>query len=209
MADARWPWGRSCCTRTSWATRCIFVAALAAGVIVWRRRGAAGAPARLWAALGAAGALAFLVALKWQPWNSRLRTPLFVVACPLIGVALEGRRRLAAAWATAFCLLALPSLLFTWPRALVGEGSVLTMPHVAQRFRNQPQLQPVYEAAADLVRDMRCERVGMVLGWDGPEYPFWPLLRVRLGRDVRVEHVLVENASARLAPPFAAPPRAR
>ncbi len=183
-----------------------FVAALVAGVIVRRRRGAPGAPARLWAVLSAASALAFVIALKWQPWNSRLHLPLFVLACPLIGLAFEGRRRLAAAWAAAFCLLAVPSLLLTWPRTLVGEGSVLTMPRVTQRFRNHPQLQPVYETAADLVRDMGCRRVGMVLDWDSPEYPLWPLLEARLGRDVRLEHALVENASARLAPPLADAP---
>ena len=73
-----------------------FVAALVAGVIVWRRRGASGAPARLWAALSVASALAFVVVLKWQPWNSRLHLPLFVLACPLIGLAFEagvGSRR--------------------------------------------------------------------------------------------------------------------
>ena len=183
-----------------------FIAALVAGVIVWRRRGASGDTARLWVALGAASALAFLVGLKWQPWNSRLHLPLFVLACPLIGVAFEGRRRVAAAWAMAFCVLALPSLLLTWPRTLVGAGNVLTTPRVAQRFRNHPQLQPVYEAAADLVRDMRCRRVGMVFGWDGPEYPLWPLLQARLGNDVRLEHALVENASGRLAPPQADAP---
>jgi hypothetical protein len=183
-----------------------FVAALVAGMVVWRRRGASDGTARLWAALAAASALAFVIALKWQPWNSRLHLPLFVLACPLIGMAAEGRRRLAAAWATAFCMLALPSLLMTWPRTLVGDGSVLTMPRTAQRFRNHPQLEPVYEAAADLVRDMRCQRVGMVFGWDGPEYPLWPLLRARLGRDVRLEHALVENPSGRLDPPDASAP---
>ena len=183
-----------------------FVAALVAGVVVWRRRGASGAPVRLWAILSAASALAFVVALKWQPWNSRLHLPLFVLACPLIGVAFEERRRLAAVWATAFCLLAVPSLLLTWPRSLVGEGNVVTMPRMTQRFRNHPQLQPVYETAADLVRDMGCRRVGMVLDWDSPEYPLWPLFEARLGRVVRLEHALVENASARLAPPSAEAP---
>jgi hypothetical protein len=43
----------------------------------------------------------------------------------------------------------------------------------------------------------------MVFGWDGPEYPLWPLLQARLGRDVWLEHALVENASARLALPDA------
>jgi hypothetical protein len=182
-----------------------FVAALLAGAVVWRRR-VSGVPARLWAALAATSALMFVAALKWQPWNSRLHLPLFVLACPLIGIAFGARRRLTAACAIAVCLAAVPSLLATWPRTLVGEGSVLTMPRDTQRFRNHPHLQAVYEAAADLVRDVRCREVGMVFGWDGPEYPLWPLVRARAGRDVRLEHALVENGSAGLAPPRAKAP---
>jgi hypothetical protein len=181
------------------------LAGLAAGIAVWRRREAFGAPARLWVWMCAAGAVAFCATLKWQPWNSRLHLPLFVLAAPLIGVALARHRRLATVWATGFCLLALPSLATTWPRHLVGPGSVVTMSRTAQRFRNHPQLQPAYEAAAKVVGDAGCTRVGLVLGGDGWEYPLWPLLRERLGADLRMEHVLVENASAHLAPPAGAP----
>ena len=39
-----------------------------------------------------------------------------------------------------------------------------------------------------------------------PEYPLWPLLRGAARRGVRLEHVLVENASGRLAPPLADAP---
>ena len=179
-----------------------FLAALAAVVIIWRRREAFPVPVRGWAGLSVASALAFVVALKWQPWNSRLHLPLFVLACPLIGIAFEGRRRLNAIWAAIFCLVTLPSLGVTWPRTLVGPGSVLTLSREAQRFRNHPKLHPVYGAAADVVRDLRCTRVGLVLDWDGFEYPFWPLLRARIGEAVRLEHALVENASGRLPPSF-------
>ena len=182
------------------------MAALVAGVVVWRRREAFGTPVRLWALMSAAGAIAFCAALKWQPWNSRLHLPLFVLASPLIGVVLERHRRLAVACAIGLCALALPSLAVTWPRPLVGPDSVITMPRAAQRFRNHPGLQPVYEAAAGVVGDMGCRRVGLVLGWDGWEYPLWPLLRARLGPGLRIEHALVQNVSRRFALPVAGAP---
>jgi hypothetical protein len=137
----------------------------------------------------------------WQRGNSRRHLPLFVLAAPLIGVGLEGRRRLAVVLATAFGLLALPSLAATWPRELLGPRSVLTMPRPAQQFRNHPMLQPVYEAAADVLSTMGCARVGLVLGGDDWEYPFWPLLRARFGEGLWMEHVLVQNASAGLSAP--------
>jgi hypothetical protein len=175
------------------------LAGLAAGVAVWRRREAFGMPVRLWALMTVAGAIVFCAVLKWQPWNSRLHLPLFVIAAPLIGVGLEDRRRLTVVCVTAFSLLALPSLAVMWPRELLGPDSVLTTPRAVQRFRNHPQLRPVYEAAADVLSTMECKRVGLVLGGDDWEYPFWPLLRARLGADLRMEHVLVQNASTRLA----------
>jgi hypothetical protein len=180
------------------------LAGLVAAFAVWFRRGAFGERARLWTWMCAASAIVFCATIKWQPWNSRLHLPLFVLVSPLIGVGLERPRRLAAACAVAFCLLAVPSLVATWPRHLVGPDSVVTMPRTAQRFRNHPQLRPVYEAAAGVVERMECKQVGLILGGDGWEYPLWPLLRARLGEDLRMEHVLVQNASARFGAP--APP---
>jgi hypothetical protein len=177
------------------------IASLTAAVAVWRRREAFEPPVRSWAWLTAATALAFCVGIKWQIWNSRLHLPLFVLATPLIGVCLGRRRRLAFFWATAFCVLALPSLVAIQPRPLVGRRSVVATPRMAQVFRNEPQIQPVYEAAVELLGEMRCQRVGLVLGGNDWEYPFWPLLRVRFGTDLRIWHVLVTNASARVAAP--------
>src|SRR5262245_214258 len=176
------------------------LAGVVACVLVWRRRAALGTPARLWGWTSLAAALAFCAAVKWQPWNSRLHLPLFVLAAPLLGIALGYSRRATVIWATAFCLVALPGLALTSPRPLVGPQSVLTLPRSVQRFRNRPQLQAVYEAAADALTGLRCQRVGLVLGGDGWEYPFWPVLRARFGDGLRMDHALVENPSARFAP---------
>jgi hypothetical protein len=136
----------------------------------------------------------------------RYHLPLFILLSPLLGVALERRRWLAAAWAASWALLALPSLALTSPRPLIGAHSVLTTPRTDQQFRLRPTLQPVYEAAARVISDMRCTQVGIVLCCNDWEYPFWPLLRARLGEDFRLEHAVVKNASAPLADRALGPP---
>jgi hypothetical protein len=57
------------------------------------------------------------------------------------------------------------------------------------------------EAAVEVLGDVRCQRVGLVRGGNDWEYPVWSFLRTRFGADVRVWHVMVENASSRLAGP--------
>ena len=184
------------------------LAGLMAGMAIWSRRDAFGASRRLWVCLSLASAIVFIVALKWQVWNSRLHLPLFVLLCPLIGVTLENRHRLAAAWGTSFCVLALVSLAVTWPRPLIGPDSVLTMPRTAQQFRSRPQ------APARLRgRRGRAQRHAMYAGGPGTWHERLgisvlaaPPGRARLGPDVRMEHVLVQNASGRLVDRALGPP---
>ena len=52
-------------------------------------------PLRAYVAALALSAAALCIGLKWQVWISRLQLPLFVLACPLIGVAAD---RLPPAW---------------------------------------------------------------------------------------------------------------
>ncbi len=179
----------------------LLLVAVAFGVLVvvpprrlQRRRAALMAAALL------GGALLFSGYLRWQPWGSRLQLPLFVLAAPLVGAVLErAPLRLHRLGAVVLLLWALPFLLHNESRPLVGRRNVFNTPRVEQYFSNWPELARSYRGAAAAVAERHCTEVGVVLGWNTYEYPLWALLQRDSRRPVRVEHLGVENASARFA----------
>jgi len=144
---------------------------------------------RAYALALAAGFLTFSYLLKWQPWGSRLQMPFFVLGAPLIALTLWQLLRPNTARAvTALVLLAsLPWVLFNESRMLVPRPSrsvlwdrnARTVFNTSRRdmyFRNRPELAEPYEAAAQKIEAAGCREVGLVIGSDDYEYPFWVLL---------------------------------
>jgi hypothetical protein len=167
-------------------------------------------PARLraYVAALALSAAALCIGLKWQVWVSRLQLPVFVLACPLIGVA--GDRlppRVGRAGGALLLVVALPWVLCNYTRRLVGPGSILVTPRIEQYFANDRALLGPYRRAARAVAAAGCAEAGLVIGGDEFEYPLWVLLAKEAGRPVAVRHVQVGNDSAAregtVAPPCA------
>jgi hypothetical protein len=157
-----------------------------------------------YAAATAAGYVLFCVVLRWQPWHSRLHLPLFVLWAPFIGPVLGGR--LPRAWSTVLAgvliVAAMPWVVYTQSRPLVGPRSVLVLGRVDQYFQNAPWVRDAYLGAVDALAARGCSTVGLISGPGDLEYPLWPLLNARLGTSVRLEHVGVENQSARVPMPL-------
>ncbi len=152
--------------------------------------------------LGAAFLL-FCFVLKWQPWNSRLQLPLFVLAAALAGCALS-RLRPERIWAARWAMLALligalPGMFNNPSRPLIGEKNVFAVARTDQYFTNMPSLAVPYEGAVQYTAGLSCQSIGLILGQDDWEYPFWVLLQNALHGRVRIEHVVVQNVSQRIA----------
>ena len=69
----------------------------------------------------AAAFLLFCSALKWQPWNSRLHLPLFVLSSAFIATVLDvsERRKLATSLGTILLVAALPWVLYNYSRPVI------------------------------------------------------------------------------------------
>lgn len=154
--------------------------------------------------LGLAGAfVAFSLVLKWQPWHGRLHLPWFVLAAPLVGVAAERwRRRSVMVAVAAMGLFAVPPLLKNNLGPLVLRSTVFTVPRSRQYFHwfGQPSNArlPEYLAAVEVLHAAECRDVGLLIGWDDWEHPWWVFLSDEGRRPIRIRHVAVENPSARL-----------
>ena len=147
------------------------------------------------------GFVLFCALLRWQPWHARLHLPWLVLGAPAVGVVL-GAARPARVWLVPAVLLvaALPvGVAGNATRPLLGPSSVLATPQLHQRFHGDAVLLAAHRRVSDE-------------SWRPPPAPRWGLgssatpgvpVMVLLsagGREVRLSHVRVSNATARVAP---------
>jgi hypothetical protein len=151
--------------------------------------------------------------VKWQPWGNRLFLYLVVLAAPLAGLMLAavfaaaGARRtrqaggesprpraLLAGFVTASLVAGGVagglSVLYGWPRRLVGSQSALVLDDWHGRFVTRPAWADQYAQVAAVVRDSGAQRIGIVQRNDTWEYPWWLLLP---GRELIATQSMLPN----------------
>ncbi len=150
-------------------------------VVLWargRRRGLIPYSAGLWVAW-----LGYHVWMRWQPWASRLHTPVFVLAAPLLALAVNpggarsGRRDLR--WICLLvCLYGLPYAFQNGSRPLVGRGERDRDRRYAMFASQDRPMARVEEAEAlrALLEARGVSRLGWMAGGNSYEYPYWAIL---------------------------------
>ena len=179
------------------------VLAIASVVVVLLPGGKPPFPRRRYALCLFAGSLLFLIALRWQPWITRLQLPLFALTAPLAAcLPIEGgrdrwRRRGKAVLAAA---LAIGLIAYAWrplwenshrplfPPSGFGD-SIWAKTGNEILFLPRPELQSSYEAAARYAAQQGDSRIGVLTTGNDWEYPLWRLLRQNGVQDLRIEHV--------------------
>ena len=167
----------------------------------------------LYSACCVLGFLAFCLLLRWQPWNSRLHLPLFFLVSPIVGItSVLLSKRLGTGAAILLTMAALPYLLFNPTRALATvppdwvnsfsalkalapSRTVFNTPRWIRYFNDQ-QTQDSYSEVVEYIVAQGCAEVGLYLGMNDWEYPYWALLRSRGMDHLCIRHVGVSNVSA-------------
>ena len=152
----------------------------------------------------AAGFVLFSLLFEWQPWQSRLQLPFFVLSSAFAAVVLHNafHHRLVSLLIVALIVSSFPYLLNNPSRPLTGANNVLSSDRISQYFKNEPPLAIPYERAAALVRATQCTEVGLITGGNDWEYPLWVLTGAANGC-LRLEHIAVDNVSRRMSVGFA------
>lgn len=155
-------------------------------------------------------ALPFCVILRWQPWESRLLLPYFLLMTPAVGLmpARVRARYVAALMIVLLMAYAVPFALFNNTRPLleltkrndasyeVGLSRFLHLGRHQLYMMNSPDFYEPYKRAAVLATSNNCRDVGLLIGGNTQEYPLWSYLRQRDER-VRMFHIDVTNVSAK------------
>jgi hypothetical protein len=135
----------------------------------------------------------FCAYMKWQPWNSRLHLPWFILWAPFVATAITSLR---ISWINQ--LLPVLLLVYALPWVLINQSkpllpiprSILEMDRLSLYFFNRPEFEQPYREAIRFLADAGAnQRVGLVLNEDDWEYPLWALAK----DDARTQGIVFEH----------------
>ncbi len=159
-----------------------------------------------WLMLTVIGSFCLLIA--WQPWITRLQTPIFALCAPLFGFALGGVNLKEHVYLRSFiifiCLTALVPLLMNVLRPIIpyyaGYPSFWNSTREELYFVKLPQLKQNYIDAVTKLAKENPKDVALIFGEDSVEYPLWPLLQNRMQVLPVMHHSFNKQLQAKPAP---------
>ncbi|MEH2305522.1 ArnT family glycosyltransferase [Nostoc sp.] len=142
--------------------------------------------------------LLFCYLVKWQAWNSRLHLTFFVLTSPFLGVVLSNLKKQKIANIVVIFLLisSFPWVFFNRYRPIIDSNNIFQQSRNEQYFSNRKYLKNTYLGAVEFLNSKKCSTIGLSMGNDPWEYPFWVLLRQNNQEIVKIQHINVTNNSA-------------
>jgi hypothetical protein len=128
------------------------------------------------------GFFLFSSIFKFDLLGSRYHMSFFVLAAPFVACSLKPllRKNLITFLVSALLIIgALPALFRLDSRPLLSQedrGSILRIRRLDQYFWEAPRLDEPYIETTEIIEAEGCNKVGIMLRGDTPEYPLWVLL---------------------------------
>jgi hypothetical protein len=168
--------------------------ALFLGILVLSGNGKPGRTLRWYTLAVFVGAISFCFVLRWQPWNSRLHLPLFVLASPFIACALDRRfsARVVRFLALVLFICAMPMLLRNESRPLLSRHTVLAVARERLYFATVPEIYAPLVSTATLLSQSGCSKLGFISSSEDWEDLLWVVMRNRTRSNVSIVHVSVQ-----------------
>jgi len=143
----------------------------------------------------------FNLLLKWQPWVNRLLLPPLILTAPFLGCVLSEAvgKKISYGLCILLFLFSLPWLFLNESRPLLAKENIVTKKRIDQYFANNPGFQFSYQRAVQDLNAKECGHIGLSFGSDSWEYPLWAMMNLNKKKAFRIEHVNVDNDSAKLA----------
>lgn len=155
------------------------------------------------------------VLLKWNPWLSRLHTPVFMLGCLIVAAVLSRMNYRASALTAILCLIGTVNVLLSGnPRSVLTAVEAVSGndPRIDRYFDNSVPLAEKYKKAVSVVKENNPREVGLMLENDYRkytfgdwEYPIWLMLKDDFSAQPVIRHVGLKNVSGSLTKDFSMP----
>jgi hypothetical protein len=151
--------------------------------------------------------LLFCLLLVWDPWRQRLHLPILVLYSPFVGtvISMLFTKKVINFVTFALILMSIPYLFFNESRPLILNSKAIEVgtienifgeSRINQYFINSPASQADYLADINEIVSQECSNIGLNVGIDDWEYPFWVLAKNSTNDHiVKIKHVNVSNIS--------------
>ena len=135
----------------------------------------------------------FCLYLKWQPWNSRLHVPVFLLVIPLIcyaGKLIPFAKKASYVLLPLLIVYALITVLHNDSRPI--NAGMFSGNRYQKYFVNKPAAYPEYAKVTEAINHSNFKNVGLIFGVDDWEYP---LFTNCYSTELNPVHIQVNNIS--------------
>jgi len=149
----------------------------------------------------------FSIVLKWQPYGNRLILPLFILVAPFVAIIIAEKKGLFKFLLISLFLYSVPYIFLNKSRPLMASikkvsnlNYEIEKPYIANKKRDElyfvrrPDLYQKYKIITEIIKENKCNKIGIIISGDNWEYPLWKFIKKDFN-DYKIFHINVENSS--------------